>query len=60
MQDIFIHEKGKEALRTFNIRLGHSKNKEKIPDYERVAKAEKEKLDSLVPKIKKTLQVDVT
>ena len=40
MQDIFIHEKGKEALRTLNIRLSHSKNKEHEPDYERVVKAE--------------------
>ena len=57
MQDIFIHEKGKEALKNLNIKLTHSK-KNAPPVFDLPAKEEEKKQKKEPTKVKKSLIVE--
>lgn len=58
MQDIYLHEKGKEALKNLNIKLTHSK-KNDPPQFDLPVKEEKKKPE-VKPKIKKSLVIEKT
>ena len=51
MQDIFICEKGKEALRAHNLKISYTQKKQQLPDFDRV---NMNKIDDLMSQSSKT------